>query len=144
MSDTNNSEATPTSTANTEAVGEVQKSLHLVKASRIDKFQGCTAIYQSIDSFSSFFCIFIWEIPSDLPPNSEYGFKFMYSVEKNYCGVKVATGYAETLNEACETASCMRRAALHEAVQRYDAPPSYKETLAGGIKKRQFMSRFRY
>jgi hypothetical protein len=136
MSNTNNPSET-TSTVIPETVGEIQKSLKLVKTSRLDKFQGCTVLYCSTDSLSSFFIVFIWEIPKDQWPNSEYGFEFMYSVEKSLNGTKVATGYAETLNEACEQAWYMRRSAFHDAVHSYDSPKKYKQTLEQAIAKKR-------
>lgn len=138
MSDTNNSEATPTSTANPEAVGKFQQVLKLELISdRGNNTRGTRRIYHSKDELTMVLRVVVFEVTKDVPARCDSVFPFQYSVEKTFNRTVVASGYADTLEEACEKASKSRFNILWNAVDNLDVTEEERETLEQAIAKKQ-------
>ena len=112
-------------------------ALAIVQTSnRNDTQEGTCGVWQSKDALSSVLKVIVWELTDDVPVRSEYGFPYMFSVEKTeFRSESLATGYARTLEEACDKAASARLAVLLEAVREAKPQAHNKEKLEQASKR---------
>jgi hypothetical protein len=137
MSNTNNPSET-TSTVIPKTTSTYKKILKLELISdRGNNARGTRRIYHSKDELTMVLRVVVFEVTKDVPARCDSVFPFQYSVEKTFNRTVVASGYAETLEEACEKASKSRFNILWNAVDNLDATEEERETLEQAIEKKR-------